>query len=231
KSRWKLSTISNITLLSLFLVGSIILVTLVNYNARQQALRNAELYASMILDRNVATHAFFNNVLKTSLYDLFEEHFFEPTWLSSTFAINSVAKDYGLFTQKGLFYKEFSINARNPENEADSLERDFLQKLQHDENLLTTSAIREYAGEPFFTVMRRGQSVKNECLLCHGDPADAPPGIVAFYGSERGFDRTVGEAVSGISIRIPLAMAYQDANSFSLKLSVILLVLLLIIFT
>ena len=59
KSRWKLSTISNITLLILYLVGAVALVVLVNVNTKQQALRNAELYSSMILDRNVVTHSFF----------------------------------------------------------------------------------------------------------------------------------------------------------------------------
>ena len=230
KSRWKLSTISNITLLILYLVGAVALVVLVNVNTKQQALRNTELYSSMILDRNVVTHSFFNNALKTSLYDLFEEHFFEPTWLSATFAINSVASDYGLFTQKDLYYKESAINARNPVHEADPLERRFIERLNANSNLTTESALREYNQEPFFTVMRRGQVVKEECLFCHGDPKDAPHGIVDYYGSERGFHRRLGQTISAISIRIPLAMAYQDANQFSFKLSGFLLALLLVIF-
>lgn len=230
KSRWKLSTISNLALLALYLTGSVILVALVNFNAKQQALHNAEHYSSMILDRNVATHAFFNNTLKTSLYKLFEDHFFDPSWMSATFAINSIAEDYGLFTHEELYYKESSINARNPVHEADSLERSFIEELNRDPNLITRTAIREYDNEPYFTVMRRGQVVKDECLLCHGNPDDAPAGIVNHYGRERGFHRQTGQIVSAISIRMPLALAYQDANDFSLKLSAILLVLLLFIF-
>lgn len=230
QSRWKLSTISNITLLVLYLVGAAALVMLVNLNTRQQALRNAELYSSMILDRNVVTHSFFNSTLKTSLYDLFEEHFFEPTWMSATFAINSIADDYGLFTEQGLYYKESAINARNPVHEADPLERSFIEKLNADPGLTTASAIREYEGEPFFTVMRRGQVIKDECLMCHGDPAEAPPGIIDHYGPERGFHGQPGQTVSAISIRIPLALAYQDANRFSFELSVFLTLLLLVIF-
>lgn len=230
QSRWKLSTISNITLLALYLLGAAALVVLVNLNTRQQALRNAELYSSMILDRNVVTHSFFNSTLKTSLYDLFKEHFSEPTWMSATFAINSIADDYGLFTEQGLYYKESAINARNPVHEADPLERSFIEKLNADPGLTTSSAIREYAGVPFFTVMRRGQVIKDECLMCHGDPADAPPGIIEHYGPERGFHGQPGQTVSTISIRIPLALAYQDANRFSFKLSVFLTLLLMAIF-
>lgn len=229
-SRWKLSTISNITLLALYLVGSVILVALVNVNTKQQALHNAELYSRMILDRNVVTHSFFNNALKTSLYDLVKQQFFEPDWLSATFAIKGVASDYGLFTEGGLYYKESAINARNPVHEADPLERSFIERLNANAKLTTESSIREYDQEPFFTVLRRGQLVKEDCLFCHGDPEKAPPGIIEHYGSKRGFHRKPGQTVSAISIRIPLEMAYQDANQFSLKLSGILLILLLAIF-
>lgn len=227
---WKLSTIINIVLLALYLTGSVALVTLVNVHTKQQALKNAERYSGMILDRNVATHAFFNNALKTSLYKLFEDHFFEPHWMSSTFAINSVASDYGLFTEKDLYYKEAAINARNPRHEADPLERAFIEQANADPEVITASAIREYDRQPFFTVLRRGQAVKQECLLCHGDPADAPLGIIDHYGADRGFHRQLGETASAISIRIPLAVAYQDANNFSFKLSGFLLILLLVIF-
>jgi len=230
KSRWKLSTISNITLLVLYLTGAVALVVLVNVNAKQQALRNAELYSGMILDRNVATHAFFNNTLKPGLYNLLEEHASEPDWISATFAFNSTASDYGLFTEKGLYYKESAINARNPAHEADPLERSFIEQLNTDPQLTTTSAIREYNREPYFTVMRRGQVVRQECLLCHGEPGKAPSGIVDYYGPERGFHLQPGQTASAISIRIPLALAYQDANRFSYKLSGFLLLLLLGIF-
>lgn len=231
ESRWKLSTISNISLLLLYLFGSVALVTLVNINTKQQALHNAELYSGMILDRNVATHSFFNNALKTSLYNLFEEHFFEPDWLSATFAINSIASDYGMFTQKDLYYKESSINARNPIHEADPLERGFIEKLNTDANLNTDSAIREYDNEPYLTILRRGQVAKEECLFCHGAPEAAPPGIVDHYGPQRGFNYKVGQTVSVISIRVPLALAYQEANEFSLKLSAFLLIIMLSIFS
>lgn len=230
RRRYKLSTLTTICLLLVYLAGSAALVYSVNYNSKRQALVNAERYSTLILDRNVVTHAFFNNVLKTSLYNLLSEHFFEPTWMSSTFAIQSVASDYEFFGEDGLYYKEASINARNPANEADAHEKAFIERLDRDAQLTTFSEIRDYEGHPFFVIMRRGQLLKEECLLCHGDPADAPPAIVSRYGAERGFGREAGSTVSAISIRIPLAMAYQDANSFSLKLSALLLVVLLAIF-
>lgn len=228
--RRKLSSIINLTLLVLYLLGSVVLVTVININTKQQALHNAERYSRLILDRNVLTHSFFNNVLKTSLFELLEEHFFDPSWMTATFAIRSVANDYEFFGVEGLYYKEASINARNPANEADPYEVAFLKRLVHEPGTDFHSEIRDYDGAPFYVVMRRGQTVQAECLRCHGSPEDAPNGIVTHYGNERGFNRQLGTTVSTISIRIPLAMAYQAANRFSLTLSGWLLIVLLVIF-
>jgi diguanylate cyclase (GGDEF)-like protein/PAS domain S-box-containing protein len=230
RKRYKLSTLINLTLLAVYLLGSAALVAMVNINAKREALVNAEHYSRLILDRNIVTHSFFNSVLKTSLFELLNEHFFEPTWMSSTFAIKSVANDYEFFGEDGLYYKEASINARNPANEADPIERAFIERTNQDEQLTVESEIRQFNGQPFFVITRRGQLLKTECLRCHGNPADAPPGIIAHYGDKRGFGRLGGKVVSAISIQIPLAMAYQNANQFSIQLSAMLMVVLMLIF-
>ncbi len=230
RKRLRLSTLINLTLLAVYLLGSVVLVTVVNINAKREALVNAEHYSRLILDRNVVTHSFFNSVLKTSLFKLFNEHFFEPTWMSTTFAIKSVASDYEFFGEDGLYYKEASINARNPVNEADPFERAFIERVNQDPQLTVQSEIRKLNGQPFFVILRRGQVVKTECLLCHGAPEDAPPGLVAHYGESRGFGRRAGKTISVVSIHIPLAMAYQKADQFSVKLSALLLVVMLVIF-
>lgn len=228
--RYKLSTLLAFTLLVVYLAGAAVLVVLVNVNAKRQALTNAEHFSRLILDRNVVTHSFFNNVLKTSLFDLLNQQPSEPSWLSSTFAIKSVASDYEFFGEDGLYYKEASLNARNPANEADPYEREFIARLNSDPRLTVSSEIRDYGSQPFLVVLRRGQTVRNECLLCHGNPADAPASIVSHYGRDRGFHRTVGTAISALSIRIPLTLAYQEADAFSVKLSALLLGVLLAIF-
>ena len=230
RKRYRLSTLITVTLLAVYLLGSVALVVMVNVNAKREALVNAEHYSRLILDRNVVTHSFFNSVLKTSLFELLNEHFFEPTWMSSTFAIKSVASDYEFFGDDGLYYKEASINARNPANEANPFERAFIERANQDPQLIVQSEIRQFNGQPFFVILRRGQTAKTECLLCHGAPQDAPPGLTSHYGETRGFGRHEGQVVSAVTIQIPLAMAYQHADQFSIKLSAMLLVVLLGIF-
>ncbi|MCF8077369.1 MAG: PAS domain S-box protein [Desulfotignum sp.] len=61
-------------------------------------------------------------------------------------------------------------------------------------------------------------------MRCHGDPRNAPEEMVAMYGPERSFHRKIGEVVSAVSIRIPLASAYASANKTSIVLTALLLV-------
>ncbi len=69
------------------------------------------------------------------------------------------------------------------------------------------------------------------CLRCHSHPKNAPKGLTDYYGSERSFNRKVGDTVSAVSFRIPLSEAYAATNIFSLKLSAILLSVLVCLFT
>ena len=45
--------------------------------------------------------------------------------------------------------------------------------------------------------------VQQECLKCHGDPEDAPPAVIAKYGSEKAFGYKVGEVRGIVSVSLP----------------------------
>ena len=69
-------------------------------------------------------------------------------------------------------------------------------------------------------------------MRCHGNPANAPGDLVNYYGSDRSFKREteLGYIISAVSVRIPLAAAYAQANKVSLQLTAFLLVLLGLLF-
>ena len=218
----------------LFLLCFIAVIFLVNNSMRQLALKEAESKAKLILDHNLATHFYFNKTLKPKLFDLtkpiISEDYFDPSWMSSTFAIRQIEKNFKKITSLDYYYKECAINARTPENEADSYERIFLNRLNINPNLKRDSSIRRYDSKPYFIVMRRGENMEQNCMICHSEPAKAPQGMVDLYGSDKSFYRNVGDVVSAISIRIPLASAYMDANRFSLQLTMLLVGMLALLF-
>ncbi len=207
----------------LFVVLSVLVVLLVNGAMRQLALDDAEDAARMLLDHNLAIHTYFSKDLKPKLFEklgpITSKDYFEPAWMSSTYAVRQMDKYFRHFSPDAYYYKECAVNARSPENEADSYERAFLQKLQDHPKLTVNSKIRVLDGKPYLTVLRRGEAMEESCLRCHSTPEKAPGDLVRHYGPERSFNRKVDEVVQAVSIRIPLSEALSAAKSFSYFLS------------
>ncbi len=213
------------------LVG-IALLLLVGRALRRQALEEAQAKARIYLDRNLATHAYYTHRLKPAVFRLAEgvvpEDYFDPVWMSSTYAVREMGIYFNQLNPENYYYKECAINARNPDNEADDFERAFLEDLNLDPGLTEQAIVRRLDGVPYFQVIRRGETIEADCLRCHSDPATAPAGLVEAYGAERSFNRRIGETVSAVSIRIPLADAFGQANHLTFLLSLLLVGVLVI---
>jgi signal transduction histidine kinase len=220
----------NLGLGLVFVAAAIVTVALVNYAMRQQAIAEAKSKARILLDRNLATHTYFTRDLKPKVFALAEaarsQDYFEPSWMSSTFAVREIDKYFRSLSPEDYYYKECAISARSPENEADAYERAFLAEVNAQPDLQERALVRLIDGKPHFVVLRRGEVMEEACLRCHSTPDRAPGGLLKVYGRERSFGREVGNVVSAISIRIPLASAYAAADRFILRLSGWLLVVL-----
>ncbi|MFZ5775334.1 MAG: c-type heme family protein [Thermodesulfobacteriota bacterium] len=221
--RHSLSTYVVGGILLFFLLTSAIVVVLVRETMRERALADAQSKAKIILDRTMATHDYFSNDLKPAIFALTDKSrpagYFDPVWMSSTHA-NRIMHRYFSARNNGAYYlKECAINARSPENEATAYERDFIKELNNDPALELRSTVLELDGQPFFVVLRRGETMQEACLRCHSTPDKAPKGLVDIYGAERSFTRQHGQTISAVSIRIPLADEYAEADRFSLRLS------------
>ena len=224
----------NIVIGAVFVVATIIAVVYVNAQMRQRALEEAELKAMILLDRNLATHTYFSHDLKPSLFELTEsilpEGYFDPTWMSSTYAVRAIDEYFKALSTTDYYYKEAAINARSPENEADAYERDFIQELDQDPEVVERSSVRVLDDQPYFVTLRRGEAMEEACLRCHSTPDLAPAGMVEVYGRERSFHREVKELISAISIRVPLSAPYATVNRFSWSLLAVGLPLLALLF-
>jgi len=225
-----ISAYLNLGLGLVFVAAAIVIVVLVSYAMRQQALAEAKSKARILLDRNLAVHAYFSQIMKPNLFKWTEpfrsDDYFDPSWMSSTYAVRGMGKYFKTFNPTDYYFKDAAINARSPENEADAYERAFLAELNAHPDLQERALTRVIEEKPYFVVLRRGEVMEEACLRCHSTPDRAPGGLLKVYGRERSFGREVGNVVSAISIRIPLGSAYAAADRFILRLSGWLLVVL-----
>jgi len=230
----RISSFQNIVMLLVFLVAGVMLVFTVTHYMRQQALEEAKVRARIIIDRNLATHTYFSHNLKPALFSLTAPYrpkeYFDPAWTSSTNAVGERFKYFKAMETQDYYYKECAINARSPENEADEYEKAFILDLQKNPNLVEQTAVRTLEGKPYFVVLRKGRMLEKACIRCHSTPANAPPDLVRQYGGERSFNRSVGDIVSAVSIRVPLSTAYAGTNRISFLISGVLLFALALLY-
>lgn len=222
----RINTRLMVTVGTIFALVAVVIISIVDWKMKQHALKEAESKAKIMLDRNLAIHTYFTHQLKPVLFNMIgknpaidTETYFEPVWMSSTYAIREMEKYFQSLTDMDYYYKECAINARSPENEADTYEKAFIQKLTESPTLETHASVRTVENQPFFAVLRRGEKMEQSCLRCHSTPNMAPADLVSLYGPERSYNRSADEVVSAISIRIPLSEAYASVNQLTLRLS------------
>jgi len=233
-ARFSLGFYLNLGFGIVFAITAVFMVVNINKHQRQQALIEAEAKSKIILDRNLATHTYFSRNLKPALFSLTEpirdQEYFEPVWMSSTYAVREIDTYFKDLVNEDYYYKECAINARSPQNEADEFEKAFIQKLNADPELQYQSFVREIDQQLYFVTLRRGETMEASCLRCHSTPDNAPGGLIDAYGPERSFSRYAGEVVSAISIRVPLSAAYATADQLSKQLSFVFLVAMALLF-
>ncbi len=217
----------------IFVLSSVFVVWIVNNQMRKQALNEAELKSMIRLDQNLAIHTYFSKQLKPKLFEwsapFRPDDYFDPTWMSSTYAVREIEKYFRSLNDEPLYYKECAIDARSHENEADRYEKLFLERLEKDSELDYDHEVRTIDGQPYYVTLRRGEVMEESCLRCHSEPGEAPKEMVDIYGPERSFHRKVDDIAQAISIRIPLVEAHENMEAFSRRLSFILLGVLAVI--
>ena len=130
----------------IFALAAIVMICLINHGMKQEALKNARLKARIILDHNLAIHTYFSRNLKPILFKhtdaCMADGYFEPVWMSSTFAVREINKYFRSSATDEYYYKECAINARSPQNEADASEKTFIEKLNDDSDLTEHTEIK-----------------------------------------------------------------------------------------
>ncbi|MDM8543611.1 hypothetical protein QUF90_21260 [Desulfococcaceae bacterium HSG9] len=93
----------------IFALAAIVMICLVNYGMKQAALNNARLKARIILDQNLAIHTYFSRNLKPILLKhndvCMADGYFEPVWMSSTFAVCEINKYFRSSATDEYYYK------------------------------------------------------------------------------------------------------------------------------
>ncbi|MBU1054829.1 MAG: DUF3365 domain-containing protein [Proteobacteria bacterium] len=234
KTPYKINTRLFLSIAFLVFCSAVALIAITNWQMKKYAVNSAKEEAMITLNRNLSIHTYFSHQLKPVLFKklgpMKMTDYFDPIWMSSTYAVREIDKYFKSITDRKYYYKECAINARSPENEADAFEKSFIKILNNNPDIKESKTIREFENKRFLVVLKRGEVMEESCLRCHSNPDTAPIDMVKQYGASRSFNRSVDEVVSAISIRIPVEDVFAQINKLSFHLSAILLLILAALF-
>lgn len=226
----KLSIGSRISIqMSVFIFFStLVLLLLVNLQLRNYAVKMAEDKARLILAERQATIHYVVNNLRPPLFDLLKQQkirssYFEPAWMSAGY-INRKIMGY-LYQDEfsDFYYKNAAINARSPENEADSIEKEFLLAAEDSKDIRIETGVHHFNSKPFYVYLKTNTSrFEKVCMKCHSTPENAPADLIELYGDQRSFGKKPGDIASVLSLRIPLDSVYENINALTLNLFIII---------
>ena len=157
-----------------------------------------------------SSRAFYRNEQRPSIMRLVEKDRFYPN-LMSGFSITRGVWDEFTKILPDYRFKQATLDPLYAPNKADPDEIALIAEFDSNKNLKTKEGILDKDGESFI-YFARPIKVKKGCLRCHGDPADAPKDQIEIYGSQNGYNWTMGSTVAAFITYVPIQKALQDAR-------------------
>ena len=214
----------NFLVLCLILIPGLFIIVVSNIFMKNLAYYEALEKKRIIIANNEAVNIFVNDHMRPEIFELIDEHddipdtYFKPELMSRTYARNMINEKFVEKMDRNYYIREVSLEPRSPSNLPDEEERWLFEQIKNDSEKDEIERSEIIDGNHYLRYFKEGEIVREDCLRCHGDPRDAPEGLVQQYGEDRGFDLEVGEVASAysviISIMIRLTLTVLDLAYF-----------------
>jgi HAMP domain-containing protein len=226
KIRWKIDlAISGAFLIGLGLAGAGA-YTILSKNALEDSLQNARIMIEGASAIRSYTAESVRPLLEQQMKVQFLPHSIPSFAAQTNFKmVHQKLPDYT--------YREPTLNPTNLNDRAADWEADIINDFRGNANRKELVVARDTPGGRFLTLARPLRVGSQACLTCHSTPENAPPTMVALYGSQNGFGwkqgEIVGAQVVSIPLAVPLARAYQALFWFIIALAGTFVVTIIIV--
>ncbi|MFQ5974291.1 MAG: DUF3365 domain-containing protein [Alphaproteobacteria bacterium] len=220
----------NLVLTVVFLLGLVVSgfvsYSLLQRNARDEVVRDAEL----MIEAARAIRSYTVDEIRPELqYQL--AHTFLPQTVpayAATTTLGRLPAEYSEYV-----YKEATLNPTNPRDRATDWEADLIREFQRDDELKTLTGVRSTPSGPSLYVARPLRVGNEACLACHSTPSAAPESMLALYGDSNGFgwklNEIVGAQVVSVPMTVPVANAERAFITFMASLCAVFVVLYVVL--
>ncbi len=161
--------------------------------------------AELALAFDLAIREYVSSAIRPEMQKWIGNDEFIPETMSTSFVARRVFEKVQKKFPECLL-KFSADNPRNPVNQATAEELERIHYFQQHPEVTEWSGFTSIGGKQYYALFSP-RRMKENCLRCHGRPEDAPASLVAQYGSEAGFGRSVGDVVALDTIAIPTQSA------------------------
>jgi signal transduction histidine kinase len=189
-------------LAGIFLVlGGVLLVSL-DLHLREMLHIEAESKAELVFSHQASLQEYVRDTLRPAVREALPDEEFLLEAMSTSFVTRRVLSELNSNRDQYL-YRRVALLPRNPESQANALERALINDFKENPQRATYRGYRDIDGVEHF-VLARPVLFDEGCLYCHGDPKDAPAVLLKRYGAVRGFGRRAGELAGLDLVAMPV---------------------------
>jgi HAMP domain-containing protein len=199
----------NLILTAVFLPGLLIAgwvsYDLLQRNARDEVIRNAELMMAAAR----AIRGYTVDEVRPLIADEMSETFLPqsvPAYAAHQ-TLGALPDEYRDFV-----YKEATLNPTNPRDRAVAWEADLIQAFDRDDGASSLSGVRSTPGGPALYIASPIRITNQGCLVCHSLPSVAPASMIELYGDDNGFGWQLDEVVGAQIVSVPMSVAGERAD-------------------
>ena len=164
--------------------------------------------AQMALQFDLSIRKYVADEIRPIMYELVGEEEFIPESMSTSFVARAIFDDVRK-SFPDYILKFSSDDPRNPANQAGPAELKIINYFNQNPEEKSWSGKIAIDSKQYYARFN-ARRMKESCLRCHGDPADAPKSLLQRYGSKAGFQRPVGEVIALDTIAIPISRVQEQ---------------------
>lgn len=223
----KLTVILLVIFLGGITLSGFALAEILNYKAQNEIASNA-----LLLLRTINSVRFYTNSEVTPLLEASAGQSFLPQVIPAYSSrkvfenLRKVNNDY-----KDFLYKEAMLNPSNPQDMADSFEKNIIQSFSEQKNLKETSGFRSLAGDKYFYIARPIVITDASCLRCHSTPEVAPKEMIKSYGDKNGMGWKLNEVLGAQIVSVPTTeVVHRSHQSINVVMSILTIIFAIAIY-
>jgi signal transduction histidine kinase/HAMP domain-containing protein len=203
----------------ILLIFCIMFSSLLYLHLKNQVIEDANERTRIIMTNIGAVGSYVNEVLRPRMFEILPHLSHQDDFIVEAMSTTHIRHEVMARFNKELkdyVYNRVSENPLNPMNKADELHEKMLRSFREDQNRTSWNGVVTLKGQEHLVRARPIRAEKG-CLKCHGDPLQAPRGLVKKYGTKGGFGWKEGDIMGVESVTIPLATTLGQIRGIAIS--------------